>query len=99
LTVSATATNAAAREPSPGYGGAGGRGYFYLAHHGGFEDLSAEERERVIQNYREYKQLPRNQRRRMKDRYRQWQEMPPEKRQKLKKLHEREKHRRRRRRD
>jgi hypothetical protein len=56
--------------------------------HRGFEDLSPEEKKRIIQNYRKYKKLPQNQRKKLNNNYKKWQQMSPKDRQKLKRNYE-----------
>lgn len=51
----------------------------------GFEDLSSEEQQRIIENYRKYKKLPPDKREKMKSRYKKWKKMPPDEKKKLKK--------------
>ena len=54
-----------------------------------FNELTPEEQERIIKNYREYQRLPQGQQRKLKNRYKRWQKMSPGERQKLKRNYKR----------
>lgn len=60
-------------------------GNVILVQEEGFEDLSSDEQQRIIENYRKYKKLPPDKREKMKGRYKKWKKMPPDEKKKLKK--------------
>jgi len=54
----------------------------------GWKDLSPEERNRAIQNYQRYQQMPERKQRLLDQRYQQFQSMPPQEQQRLRRNYE-----------
>jgi hypothetical protein len=61
---------------------------FYLAQNfqgKAFEELTPEEKQRIIENYRKYKNLPPPERKKLKKHYKKWKKMSPQEQKNLKK--------------